>query len=83
MEHRLKVGESALIKKNIFASHTVFYAGMPNEDTYSLAVTFQAGHMYGGYNLFLPLGRREVFHKKGKITVLAVSPDEVRLKIER
>ena len=82
MEYRLKVGESAPIKKSIFQNQVVIYAGMPNESTYSLAITLTQGNRFGGYNLFMPKDRREVFHKKGTIVVLDVTPDEIRLRIE-
>ncbi|MDH3892432.1 MAG: hypothetical protein OEV49_15270 [candidate division Zixibacteria bacterium] len=82
MEYRLKVGESARINHSIFSSHLVIYAGMPNQDTYSLAITHSEGARHGGYNLFMPKDRREVFHKKGKIVVLDVNANEIRLKIE-
>jgi hypothetical protein len=83
MEYRLKVGESAPIKKTIFSAHMVVFSGMLDDHTYSLAITYSMGNQYGAYNLFMPRDRHEVFHKKGKIIVLDVNPNEIRLKIER
>ncbi|MCK4302480.1 MAG: hypothetical protein KAW91_06880 [candidate division Zixibacteria bacterium] len=83
MEHKLRVGESARIRGGLLSQHEVIYAGMPSDNTYSLTITYAAGYQRMGYNLFLPTNHREVWHKKGHITVLSVSPGEIHLRIDK
>ncbi len=83
MEHKLRIGESVRIKGVLFIDHSVIYAGMPSDNTYSLVITLTAGYQRMAYNLFLPTNHREVWHKKGHITVLSLSPGEIHLRIDR
>ena len=85
MEYTLKVGESAKIKKAFFTkSCSIVYAGMPNDETYSIAVTWSVGHNSAAYNLFFPRDNREIsMSTAGRVTVYSVSPDEIRIRCEK
>lgn len=54
MDYTLKVGESAAIRRNPFAtSWYVLYAGMPADDRYSIVVTWTMGYHATSYPIFL------------------------------
>ena len=84
MEYTLKVGESARIKRGFFTrSCSIVYAGMPNDKTYSVAVTWSMGHNSAGYNLFLPRDNREIVMSPGlSVTVYGASPTELRIRTD-
>ena len=79
-EHLLKIGGSVPIKRGLMTKHTLTYAGMPNENVYSLVVTCSSGHNSLAYNLYIPKDQHELELADVRITVLNVSPHEVRLR---
>ncbi|UCD16287.1 MAG: hypothetical protein JSV44_07400 [Candidatus Zixiibacteriota bacterium] len=82
-EHTLKIGESFYLKKGIFVSHGIGYAGMPTDSTYSLLITYHRGHNSMAYNLFFRLSQREIALPKGHLTILRVTPQEILLRTVR
>jgi hypothetical protein len=84
MEYRLKIGEEApLIKRWYASSYHLIYAGMLSDDVFSVVITFHMGHNSMAHNLYLNTGQKEVYYKKGVVNVVSVTPDELRIRVER
>lgn len=82
-EYKLGVGESGAIRRRFFRkSWSIVYAGMPNEGSYSLAITWSVNYNSAAYNLFLPEDQRELAFLEGRIVVQEVSPREIRFRYE-
>ena len=77
----LKIGESATLKTGFGSKTLVFYTGMPNRETFSLAVNSTVGYASHAYSLFYPKSRRTVEIGKSLLEILLVTPDEMRLNI--
>lgn len=77
----LKVGESASLKSGFMTKIKLLFTGMPDKDTFSLAVNTTSGHASHAYNLFFPKNRRNLVLENRSIEVLMVTPDEIRLNI--
>lgn len=80
--YELGINESVPIRKGWLTRSFVVYAGMPNESTYSLAVTYTSAHNSVGYNLFIPKSQHEVKLIRGRLVVLRVSPTAISFRIE-
>ncbi len=79
-EHRLKVGgERIKIGPPVWHYHEVAYAGMPNKQTFSLAILEFQGKGYG-YNLYFPKETRDITLFGKAMKVQDVSPEEIRLQ---
>lgn len=79
----LKVGEDFTVKRGLLTKITLVYAGMPNKETYSLAVTYTSGYNSLGNNLFYPLSRRRIRIAKKDFEIIRITPDEIGLiKVE-
>jgi hypothetical protein len=81
-EFRIRVGESAKIKRSFFSTHTLIYAGMISDRVYSLVITYSAGHNSMAYNLYVPVSTSEIHHEKAKLLVQNVTAQEISLRIE-
>jgi hypothetical protein len=79
----LKVGEEEKLRGTFAGGWWIVYAGMPNRDTYSVAIRWASGHTSAAYNLFVPTGQTEFTAAKGSIRVYSISPDEIRLRFTR
>jgi hypothetical protein len=79
--HDLKIGESVRIKRGWMTGISLVYAGMPNDGTFSVAVTVTSGHMGMGYNLYFPIDHRQFALAGIPISVQAVSPARVQLTV--
>jgi len=82
-EHTLTIGGSARLRKRWVYKRELIYAGMPNDDVCSLVVMISEAHNSWAYNLFIPKGQREVTVEGARVTVLAQSREEIRIRIER
>ncbi len=82
-EFRLQINESAKFSTPIFVGHRITYAGMPSDKIYSLVISKTDGYHSRAYNLFIPIGHREVIHQKGKIIVQSVNSREINFRFER
>ncbi len=80
--YELKINESMVIARGWLAKLTVVYAGMPNESTYSLALTYTSCHNSIGYNLFIPKSQSEVILTKGRLVIQRVTPTNISFRIE-
>jgi hypothetical protein len=79
--YTLKVGEHEVVRRRFFGrTWAVAYAGMPTDNTYSLAVTWSVGHQSAAYNLFLPSDQRELPLFSGRMFIEDVSPQRVSLR---
>jgi hypothetical protein len=79
----LKVGEEAKLSGVLTGGWWIIYAGMPNRDTYSVAIRWTSGNNAVAYNLFLPTGQTEFAAAKGRIRVHSVSSHEIRLRFSK
>ena len=84
MEHTLRIGESATVHRSFLATTwSVVYAGSPADGRYSLAVSWSFGHQASSYNVYLTDSTREVRLKRGRLTILELTPDRIRFRYER
>ena len=79
----LKVGEEAKLRGSFAGGWWIVYAGMPNRDTYSVAIREASGNNAASHNLFLPTGVTEFAAAKGRIRVYSVSSHEIRLRYSK
>ena len=79
----LDVGQETTLRRGFFTTHRMVYAGMPSDEVYSLAVMWTAGHTGVAYNVFVRTGQTQVELAKGRLTVFAVSPQQIRFRYER
>ena len=79
----LKVGEEAKLRGAFAGGWWIIYAGMPNRDSYSVAIRWTSGNNAATHNLFLPTGQAEFAAAKGHIRVYSVSSHEIRLRFSR
>ena len=77
----LKVGEGTTLKASFMSKTVLLYTGMPNRETFSVAVTFTSGHASHAYTLFYPKSRRRLEIRNSLIEVLTVTPDEMRVNV--
>lgn len=81
--YELGINESVKIKSGWFSRSFVVFAGMPNERTYSLAITYTNVHNSIGYNLYIPKSQTEVKLARGKMLVRRVTPTGITFTIDR
>ena len=79
----LKVGEEAKLRSGFAGGWWIVFAGMPNRDTYSVAIRWASGNNAAAYNLFLPTAQTEFSAAKGQIRVYSVSSHEIRLRYSK
>lgn len=79
----LKIGEDFTVKRGFLTKITMVYAGMPNKETYSIAITYTSGYNSLGNNLFYPLSRRRIRIAKKEFEIIRITPDAIGLmKVE-
>ena len=74
------VGEPLVVKKGIVASEHLFYAGMPTDSCFSLAVKCRSGKNLAAYNLFFPVTQQQVELSGRRFAVNEVSPEQIQLE---
>lgn len=79
----LKVGEEAKLRGSFAGGWWIVFAGMPNRDTYSVAIRWTSGNNAAAYNLFLPTSQTEFAAAKGQVRVYSVSSHEIRLRYSK
>jgi hypothetical protein len=79
----LQVGEEAKLRSAFAGGWWITYAGMPNADTYSVAIRWASGNTAAAYNLYLSTGQTEFAAAKGRVRVYSVSPGEIRLRFSK
>jgi len=79
----LKVGEEVKLRGSFAGGWWIIYAGMPNRDTYSVAIRWTSGNNAAAYNLFLPTAQTEFAAAKGRIKVYSVSAHGIRLRFSK
>jgi hypothetical protein len=83
MEHTIGLYETAVVRRRFFgATWSVIYAGMPSRDRYSLALTWTMGHQASSYNVYLERTPAEIPLGSGRLRVLELSPQRVRLRFD-
>ena len=80
--HELQINESVVVKRGWMVKLCVVYAGMPNDNTYSLALTYTSCHNSIGYNIYVPKSQSEVKLIKGRLVVQRVTPTHISFRIE-
>ena len=79
----LKVGEEAKLRGAFAGGWWIIYSGMPNKDTYSVAIRWTSGNNAASHTLFLPAGQAEFAAAKGHVRVYSVSSHEIRLRFTK
>jgi hypothetical protein len=79
----LKVGEEAKLRGAFAGGWWIIYSGMPNKDTYSVAIRWTSGNNAASHNLFIPAGQAEFAAAKGHVRVYSVSSHEIRLRFTK
>ncbi len=82
-EFSLKVGESTPIKRGFFRDQRLVYAGMPDENVYSFALTFTQGYNSSAYNLYFLANNYELTLLDQRLIILRVDPHQIRFRFER
>ena len=77
----LKIGDSVRVKRGLMSVISLVYAGMPNENVFSLVVTTTAGHMGMGYNLYFPASERHIEIAGNSVSVQSVSSTSIQLAV--
>jgi hypothetical protein len=75
----LSVGQAFHLKQ---FKDRIIYAGMPNEDVYSIAQRKTDGYRGFGWNLFFPKRKQDIVIDGVKLFVESVTPDEIRFRVE-
>ena len=82
-EYILRLSQTVKVRPGVFRSQvSVVYAGMINDNTYSIAIVWSYGHNSMAYNLFFPRHQRKLEIPKGKIEILSVTHDELRFRYQ-
>jgi len=81
--YELGINESVRIKSGWLSKSFVLFAGMPNDRTFSLAITYTNVHNSVGYNLYVPKSQSEIKLAKGKMIVQRVTPAKISFTIDR
>ena len=76
----LQVGQTFHLRRG---KDRIIYAGMPSENVYSIAQMKQNGYQGYGWNLFFPKRRQDITIDGVNLYVESVTPDEIRLRVER
>ena len=79
-KYYLKLGEVAEVKKRFlfFGPRTdIVYTGMPNKEVLSLAISYSIMYNSLAYNIYVPIGQREVQAAGGRLEILEVNPDAI------
>lgn len=74
----LTLGQSHKIRSGIFRPQiAIFFAGMVNETTYSIAVSWSFGNNSMAYNLYFKKSQREITVPSGKINIISVDANQL------
>lgn len=81
---KLQIGEAYRLSINQLHHLDVVYAGMPNQDTFSIVRRTDCPNQITSYNLFYPKDHREIKIKFGDhefdLEVKNVTPEEILLE---
>lgn len=80
--YELQINESVVVKRGWLVKLCVVYTGMPNESTYSLAITYTNCHNSTGYNIFIPKTRNEITLTRARLIVQRVTPTHISFRLE-
>jgi hypothetical protein len=84
MEFTLGVGQTGRLMKSLTkASVALTYAGMPNTETFSVAIWWSLNNNSLAYNLYLSRDQKSFDVPRGKIYVSSVSPELIRLSFKQ
>jgi hypothetical protein len=80
-EYVLRLSQTVKVRPGVFRSQiSIVYAGMIDENTFSIAVIWSYGNNSMAYNLFFPRHQRELEIPKGKIEIISITKDELRFR---
>ena len=74
----LPVGETHHLRQG---KDRIIYAGMPNEDTYTIVQKKASGYQGYSWNLFFPKKRRDITIDGVDIHVENVTPDQIKITV--
>ena len=82
-EHRLKINEKLRTRSGVLrTSEDIIYAGMINDNTFSIVLSFSLGNNSWSYNLYVPRSQCEVKLWEVRMIVLQVTPREIHFRLE-
>ncbi|MCP4567649.1 MAG: hypothetical protein GY841_08725 [FCB group bacterium] len=81
-ECSLKINERVKMKTGWLRKDELIYTGMPNDHTYSLAMTWSFAHNSMAYNLFIPVNQKEIRHDYVTIIVKRVTSTGIDLEFQ-
>ncbi|MFH1701425.1 MAG: hypothetical protein ABIE07_12665 [Candidatus Zixiibacteriota bacterium] len=67
--YTLQINQRIKMKTGWFRRDDLIFAGMPNEHTYSLVITWSSSHNSMAYNLFVPITQKEIVNDYATIYV--------------
>jgi hypothetical protein len=76
----VKLGEATQVKSGfllIGPRTEVIYTGMVSKEIFSLAIGTSIMYNSMAYNVFLPMGHREVHAAGGRLEILEINPDYI------
>lgn len=80
--YEVGINETVKVKGGWMSRSYLLFAGMPDERTYSLVMTFTNVHNSIAYNLFMPKSQTEVKLIKGRLIVQRVTPTSLTFRFE-
>jgi len=78
--YELSIGERANIKVGWLTSETVVYAGMLNDNIFSLVRLDDSTTGGHGYNLYIPKTQKEISFESGKLRINEVNAEKIILQ---
>ena len=81
--YTLKINQRIKTKTGIFRKDELIFAGMPNDQTYSITITWSSSHNSMAYNLFIPMSQKEIELTHSTIMVKRVSTTFIELELKR
>jgi len=75
----LEVGESKKVKLSFINNVTLIYSGMPNKETFSIAILNYSGYQGYGYNLFYQKDTKYIKVRNKTFRVVNVSPERITI----
>ncbi|MDF1545150.1 MAG: hypothetical protein P1R58_08620 [bacterium] len=82
-EHRLSVNEKLRTRSGALRTSEHFtYAGMVNDDTFSVVLSFFLGNNAWSYNLYFSRDQREIKLWDVRLHVLSVSSREIHFRVD-
>ncbi len=80
MEYVLRLGEATVVRRGWLSRWRIIYAGAVSDNVFSMVVEWTQMHNSASYNVYFAKSQREFALIGGRVTIVAVSRDEVRFR---